>query len=191
MVQNDANVHIEPSEDIYIKKVDITTPDAVNLIIAEYNALREEILKLTDIQYQIAALALIAPGTLITIGFQLKNATMIILIYPIFALFLAACWLNNAHGIYRLGLYIRKRIEPKVGEENIGWETFSRQTPMDHYHLGFWGYRAIFIGTAVLAILAALSIATYNWIVIVSLVIAIGCTLANAALLLCWAEPRA
>ena len=95
----------------------------VSLIIAEYTALREEILKRLEIDHQLIALALIAPGTILTIGFQTRNAS-IMLVYPILALFLSAIWVINETGIIEKGIYIRDHIESRVGENNIGWQHF-------------------------------------------------------------------
>ena len=45
-------------------------------LISEYSALREEIVKRIEIQHQLLSLALIATGTILTIGFQTSNATL-------------------------------------------------------------------------------------------------------------------
>jgi hypothetical protein len=73
------------------KPKDTITNESLSLIIAEYNAMREEILKLVENQHQILSLSLIAPGTILAIGFQTRNASIMYL-YPILALFLI-CYL--------------------------------------------------------------------------------------------------
>ena len=45
-----------------------------DLQIALYTSVREEIVKRIEIQHQILSLAIIAPGTILTIGFQTSNA---------------------------------------------------------------------------------------------------------------------
>ena len=80
---------------------EVITAESFSLITTEYNAMREEILKLEENQHQIISLSLIAPGTILAIGFQTGNASIMYL-YPILALFLAAIWLSNSHGVHRV-----------------------------------------------------------------------------------------
>jgi hypothetical protein len=61
---------------------DTAQSENTNLLIAEYNTLREEILKRIETQYQLTALTLTASGVILTIGLQVKNAS-ILFIYPI------------------------------------------------------------------------------------------------------------
>ncbi len=102
---------------------DAVATDNLSLVITEYNALREEILKRIEIDHQLIALALIAPGTLLTIGLQVRSAS-IIFVYPFLALFLSMIWVLNETGIHEAGEYIRDRIESKVGENCIGWQHY-------------------------------------------------------------------
>ncbi len=142
---------------------------SVELIVAEYASLREEILKLTDIQSQIVVIALLSFGTILTVGTQIKNAP-IMFTYPILVLFLAIIWANNAHGIDMLGMYIQNQIECKVGIENIGWENFSRKDRAPHSLIAFWGSRAIFPITQILALFAGFSLVDFNVLTIILLV---------------------
>jgi len=136
-------------------------PETIPLVVAEYNALREDILKSKDLQHQITSVALIALGTLLPIGLQTKNAS-IILIYPIMGLFLAAAWLSHSHAVHKVASYIQKRIELKVGVNNIGWEHYIRENIEPYLVIGFLGTRAIFIATELLAIIVGISIAKFN-----------------------------
>ncbi len=135
------------------EKSSLTSND---LIIAEYTALREELLKLTDMQHQLIAITLISFGTLVGGGIQFHN-TSIILTYPIVAMFLAACWFNHAYGIDMLGHYIQKHIEDAVGINNIGWENHSRNKSIPHAIIAFLGARGIFVITQVIAIIVGTS----------------------------------
>jgi hypothetical protein len=145
---------------------------SVELIVAEYESLREEILKLTEIQSQIVVLALVSFGTILTFGTQYKNA-QVILMYPVLVLFLAIGWATNAHGIDMLGSYIQNQIELKVGTENIGWEHFSRKDKISHSLIAFWGSRAIFPVSQIIALAASLSLLDFNALTITLLVIAL------------------
>jgi hypothetical protein len=148
------------------------TAESFSLITTEYNAMREEILKLEENQHQILSLSLIAPGTILAIGFQTRNASIMYL-YPILALFLAAIWLSNSHGVHRIATYIKNRIEAKVGIDNIGWEHFHAETIEPYQFIGFLGFRAIFIVTELLAIVAGISLSRFNAIEILFLIVAI------------------
>lgn len=132
-----------------------------DLVIAEYTALREELLKLTDIQHQLIAIALLSFGTLIGAGIQFNN-TSIILTYPIIGIFLAAGWLNHAYGIDMLGHYIEKHIEDTVGTNNIGWENHSRKRSIPHTLIAFLGARGIFLITQIIALIMGTSRANFN-----------------------------
>jgi hypothetical protein len=66
------------------------------LVTAEYNTLREEILKRVETRYQLLSLSVTALGALLAFGSETKNATLILL-YPVLALCLAISWLSNTH----------------------------------------------------------------------------------------------
>ncbi len=97
--------------------------DSFGFHLAEYGALRAEILKRTDIQHQLLSLSLIALGTFVTIGFE-SSATLL-LIYPILAMFLAASWSHHDIRIAQLGNFIRNHHEANFFGAQVGWE---------HYH---------------------------------------------------------
>lgn len=134
---------------------DSSVPLSTTLISAEYSALREEMLQLSNGQYQFITLALVAFGALLPVGIQLKNAA-ILFTYPILVLPLVASWLNNDRGIYMLGRYIETYIEIKVGLRNIGWEHISRTTRPPHAFLAFLAPRTVFSATQLLAFLVGL-----------------------------------
>ena len=153
------------SEESNSQAGNITTSDQVNLWIAEYNALREEIVKHIEIEHQLISLALIAPGTILTIGFQTNNASLIFL-YPILGLFLSIVWLANYESVYNLASYIRTHIEANAGHNNIGWES-TRKSTLPGWNawsdsLYFYGSRGILIGTELLALLAGLLLTKHN-----------------------------
>ncbi len=146
-----------------------------DLIIAEYTALRDEIVHLTDMQHQLLALAILTFGTLMGAGVQFKN-TSIILIYPILALFISAIWFCHAYGIDMLGHYIESHIEVTVGTKNIGWESYSWGTSIPHSLLVFLGTRGIFPVTQVIALIVGISLVVFNpWLFLVALLSTIMC----------------
>ncbi len=136
-------------------------PLSNDLIIAEFTALRAELIKLTDLQHQLFSIALLSFATLMGAGIQFK-ITSLLLIYPILVLFLNAAWFNHAYGIDMLGHYIQNHIESKVGTENIGWENHSHKNSIPHSILAFLGARGIFPATQVIALIAGVSVGPFN-----------------------------
>ena|SRR2546421_12313620 len=102
------------------------------LLIAEYSALRDEILKRIELRFQIASLALIALATLIGVGFQNHDAA-IILLYPILALFLLSAHISNSFEVQKIEDYIRDHIELKAGIDNIGWQHYRIRPDINKY----------------------------------------------------------
>jgi hypothetical protein len=113
---------------------------------AEYVALREEILRRLELQYQGVTLALLSTGTLITVALQVQSSSAL-LVYPILALFLFTAWANNGALIDQISIYIRDNYE-SVGN----WRTQTRPSDQKNLKTGagtrigwehhVWGKRA-------------------------------------------------
>jgi len=134
------------------------------LIIAEYNALRDEILRQADRQVQSVTIAVIALGTLVATGTQFKSAALIF-IYPLLASALAAIWAAEDRGIQATGAYIWKVIEEKrAGVQNMSWEHFVANNPgmfrTNHRN----AIRLYFVGSAIAAIILGISIPQQSYI---------------------------
>jgi hypothetical protein len=94
--------------------------------------------------------------------------------------------------MYEIVDYITSRIERRVGVNNIGWENFrhSLSTSLFFRAMAVFGFGAIFIGTELLAILAAIFIAKFNILENVLLVLAIMSTILTTILLISTAIRR-
>lgn len=91
-------------------------------LLAEYNALRSEILKRIDLRNSIQFGTLTFAGVLLGFGITIPTLT---LIYVIISTFLAAAWVQSDVVISDLGKYIRDRMEnPQTG---LHWETHRQQ----------------------------------------------------------------
>lgn len=103
----------------------ITVSDDVRKIeaflLAEYNALRQEIIARSQAQQQIISLSLIVSGTLLTLGIK-NGGGEIFFVIPILVFILALGWSRHDAAIKTIGGYIRYRIEPKVPW--LSWETY-------------------------------------------------------------------
>jgi amino acid transporter len=87
-------------------------------ILAEYNALRSEILKRIELRNSIQFGTLSFAGVLL--GFGIATPTLA-LIYVIIATFLAAAWVQSDVVISELGCYIREQLESS--QIGLQWET--------------------------------------------------------------------
>lgn len=134
---------------------------SVNIRLAEYSALRAEILKRFEIQFQLVSLAVIAAGTIFIAGIQSSDhrvGAVLTLGYPILALFLATAWGHNDRRVWQLGTYIREHIETALGVDRLGWE---------HHHVAatlgpryvLHAMKGVFLGTEVFAIATGLFLA--------------------------------
>jgi uncharacterized membrane protein YfcA len=154
------------------------------LLLAQYNALREEILKRVELRYQIVSLTLIVFGTTLSFGLQAHSSSTVLL-YPIIALFLAASWIHNGFGIKEIGNYIRDQIESTVGEDIIGWEhrVRSQRKRLGGLGLSFLSAGGVFIGTSLLAILTAVPLAKFDTIEILFFILATISLISSVVLL--------
>jgi len=129
--------------------------------LAEYAALRDEILKYTELQHQLVSIAILGFGSLVAAGVQTRNA-QVILIYPIVAYFLCLGWGHFDHDVRDTGAYIRENIEQHFGVD--GWE--------NHLHNGkhaYFRYRlaggGAFLVTEAIAILIGVAYAHFGSVV--------------------------
>ena len=149
-------------------------------IVAEYNALRNEIIKRLEFRLQITNLTLVSAGTFLTIGVQEKIPASVLFIYPLVAFFLAANWTHNGAVIMQLGNYIRENIEAENPE--LKWESYGAKK----YSFGWLSTLStsgLILITQVVAIVLALLKTTYTPIEVVLLVCSIIMVFSTAVLL--------
>jgi hypothetical protein len=104
----------EPNE-----KISVSQRDG---LLAEYNALRSEILKRIELRNSIMFGTLTFAGVLLSFG--LTTPTLA-LIYVIISTFLAAAWVQSDVIISNIGHYIREKLENP--ENGLRWETFRQK----------------------------------------------------------------
>jgi hypothetical protein len=127
-------------------------------LLAEYNTLRDEILRRIEAQEKAISLTLLIFGTILGFGLQ-NHSPLIILLYPIISTFLASIWVYNTVSIKKVALYIKDEIENKIDKKNMGWE--SRTNILYRRPLAFFLSLAIygvFLGTPISAIFVVLLI---------------------------------
>jgi hypothetical protein len=87
--------------------------------LAEFVALREEILKQTEIQHQIISICIISAGTFFSISGKIPQT--VCLMFPLLATCLSSAWSLCDVRIRQIAEYIKERIEPRF---HPGWEHF-------------------------------------------------------------------
>ena len=92
---------------------------AVDVVLAEFSALRAEINSRASYQQQITYWLLIITGTLVTIAIN-QQEILLLLMCPILTLFLAIRYADHGAQIARIGDYIERRLEHRLNE--LGWE---------------------------------------------------------------------
>jgi hypothetical protein len=89
----------------------------------EYRSLREEVLKRIEGRQQSLSITLTIAGAFVGVGWN--AGSVVLLLYPMIALLLAAGWAQNEIIIRQLNRYIREYLEGQVTV--MGWERYSRQ----------------------------------------------------------------
>jgi hypothetical protein len=157
------------------------------LVAAEYTNLRAEVVKLTELQFQTTAATVVAFGTILSVGIQMRNAA-IILVHPILSFILGIIWLHYANLIARIATYLRD-VEDRVGHHNLGWENYVQAHPLPHGRFAYWGIRPVFIVSSILAVVASLPVATPSIAVVLLYVLAITVTVIGVTIFVIWREP--
>ncbi|MGB7539787.1 MAG: HAD family hydrolase [Anaerolineales bacterium] len=142
-------------------KTSTTLNEIGDFNLAEYAALRSEILKRSEIQHQLISMALIAAGTFLTVNFTdtstIPLSSTVTLIYPLLAIFLAAAWAQNDYRVRQIGLYIKVCIEKNFLQTGLGWEHAGPSTSVGPFgSLTLFASRGVFIGTELLTVAVAL-----------------------------------
>lgn len=108
--------------DAYASRAGAVGEETQREMLAEYAALRSEVLKRIDIRYQLTILTLTAAAAFITAG-NLAGP-VVVLLYPIFALFLTVAWTHSDVRAGQIGDYIRTNVERRLA--GMGWERYLR-----------------------------------------------------------------
>ena len=160
----------------------VTTSSIENAnILAEYQTLREDILKRMEFRYQLINLLLVVAGAFFTLGLQPNISSSVLLIYPILALFLTAGWAHNGVVMVKIGNYLREELEVKT--VGLKWHTRIATSYPQFSGFSFLGTistSGLVLTTQVLALVLALirfSATLVETVLLVCSLIAIGATL--------------
>jgi hypothetical protein len=125
----------------------------------EYSSLREEVLKRIEGRQQALSITLTIAGAFVGVGWN--AGSVVLLLYPLIALLLAAGWAQNEIIIRQLNRYIRDYLEEQVTV--MGWERYSRQR-MTETRLFGWPIDVLATGGIfIVTQLMAMGLGTYKF----------------------------
>lgn len=131
--------------------------------LAEFVALRAEILQSIQMQWNIFALQLIVTAAVFSFSLSSSSRTGFLLILPFITYFLSARYLAMSYALQNLGSYIMDELSSRV-PGGLHWEAWYKQHS-SAYHKPLLGWFTplpiIFPGTSVVAILW---VAPYVWL---------------------------
>ncbi len=162
--------------------------DTTQLVVAEYIGLREEILKLVELQHQHDALTVASLGTVLTVGLGTGEAA-IILVHPLLALILGLSWLHHTFRIHRIAAYLRARVERRAGLDVVAWEHYVNDHALPGGRVSYWALRAAFPASALMALATGLAVADFDVPTVVLLVLSLLCSGGVASAFWTWREP--
>jgi hypothetical protein len=99
---------------------------AVDVVLAEYAALKTEINSRSSYQHHIVNWVLVVTGALLAVGLE-RQEVALLLIAPILTFFLVVRYADHSAQIARMGDYIQRRIEKCLPD--LGWEEW---LPSEH-----------------------------------------------------------
>ena len=139
----------------------ITNKEQSEGMLAEYSTLRSEILKRMDMRQQMLTFTLVIAGTVLSFGVQNDVSPMVLLLYPILALFLATAWTQSDTRIWDIAEDIKTHIEPNFS--GVNWENYvhsknktQKVRPLEVTAVG------VFLITEVLAVVLAIPRLKYS-----------------------------
>jgi hypothetical protein len=139
----------------------IAPQEVVPEILAEYNALRADMMQRRDVRNQTASLGLVVAGTLFTLGLQKDSPAAILFVYPLLGCFITGIWAHNVVFTKKIAYYIRDNIEPKL--QGIKWETISEKERFSLTSLsGTVSTSGVFLTTQVVALILGLLKSTFT-----------------------------
>lgn len=130
--------------------------------LAEYDALRTEILKRIELEHQTISFTLIAAAAAFGAALQTKNS-LPLFAYPILASFLLLILISNTFHIRYVAKYIKERVEDNVedngGGNPKGWQHYKEMYEVKTcYQTSFFGFNILIITTQAILLIGGLSL---------------------------------
>ena|SRR5579859_5306935 len=163
--ENHQEEHGQKQEDHEGKE--LVVKQTVDIVLAEYNTLRTELLQRVATRYQIMGLAFSAFAAILAVqafGAGNEAGLYLVLLYPILAFFLLNVYVSNSRHMRTIEDYIRINIEACIKSElnppfqgNFGWQTYydNGDRVLKKGQFTSIGGRFVFPATAVVTIVSA------------------------------------
>jgi hypothetical protein len=139
----------------------------VDIVLAEYNTLRAELLQRIATRYQIMGLAFSAFAAILAVqafGAGNQAGLYLVLLYPILAFFLLNVYIANSRHMRTIEEYIKKKLEAPIKselnppfQENFGWQTYydNDSRVLKRGQSASIGGRFVFPATAIVTLVSA------------------------------------
>jgi hypothetical protein len=134
--------------------------ELLNARLAEYNALRAELVNHIQYRYRFTEVTLVTTAAVLGIGLSSEDLAPILLVYPIFVAIMYVSWVSSGFVIIAIAGYIRERIEAEIPV--MGWEHYvvAPDKPWGFFGMfGTWGVVFLFIVTETVAMVAGIFLA--------------------------------
>lgn len=99
-----------------------------DLLVTEYEKLRDEIHQRVDQRQQLLTYALIGAASFFSVGLQSWASAVTVLCYPVLAFFLACAWSQHDTRIGQINQFLRQVEDTHLHDLAPGWETYRRKT---------------------------------------------------------------
>ena len=138
--------------------------------IAQYNALRNEIMKRSEFRYQITSLTLVVVGTFLTFGLQPSAPAHVLFVFPILGCFLTGIWAHNVLVPRQISAFIARHIESKY--KGVWWDmTVDKERYSMFWLSGIVSNSGVFLGTEIICLILGLLRATFTTTEIVLIIL--------------------
>jgi hypothetical protein len=127
--------------------------------LAEFAAMRAEIVARQGFQHTLMALNLTISGTVFGFAFTQSGRLLILLVLPYTTFMTCGRYISHDYGIEQIGQYIREGLSPRV-RGGLGWEEHIKLHRVSPGRRLFFGLDPLFIGFPGVA-LAALAFGAY------------------------------
>jgi hypothetical protein len=106
--------------------------DRLNIAVAEFNAMRAEILSRSTAQQNLLNLTIVAVGAVGSVAFSGASRQPVLLILPIVSCIFGMLYFDHGFAIGNIGRYIKDELAPAVRSESnwshaLAWEDFVRR----------------------------------------------------------------
>jgi hypothetical protein len=132
------------------------------MLLAEFVALRQEIVQRTSLQWNIFALQLTAAGVVYSFALSSPSHTAFLLILPVITYALTGRYVSQYMAVQKVGIYIREVLEVRA-KGGLQWESWTRYQPPRVRARALNWLNPLLIAFPGPAIIALASVAPYVW----------------------------